>query len=179
MTETKMAETQNNISPATRIVTIAVAVLATSGLVNTVSAQQSAGVTVDVDSCLDLKSRDEQLACYEARVNEVLQAQEAAGNVSAPPASAAPARPAAVSAPAEAADEDQIEFVASITALREILPNQFEISLDNGQVWRQSRPKRYNLYLGAEVTLRPGRWGPSYRLTDPKVGNFVQVKRVK
>lgn len=71
------------------------------------------------------------------------------------------------------------EIVAQITSVRKVGPDTYEIQLDNGQIWRQNRPKRYLLLEGAEVRLNPTHWGSSYRLTDPNVGGFIQVGRVR
>lgn len=107
----------------------------------------------------------------ERRQREAAEAAEAAAEAAVAAAEAA----AAAADPSYAAGE----IVATITAFDEILPDAYQISLDNGQVWRQTAPKRYPLLVGAEVRLRPGGWGPSYRLTDPNVGNFIQVRRVQ
>lgn len=71
------------------------------------------------------------------------------------------------------------EFTATVMELRELEPNHWLITLDNDQVWRQNRPERYWLEVGAEVTLRSSPWGPSYRLTVPNRGGFIQVERVR
>ena len=77
------------------------------------------------------------------------------------------------------ANESAGEIVATITALREVEPNEYLITLDNGQVWRQNQPKRYFLLTGVEVQLQSTRWGPSYRLRDPNVGSYISVERVR
>ena len=208
--------------------------LAACGLAITSNAQLpdsgSSRVIVDVDTCVNLETREQQLECYGNRVNEVLRAREAQANANAnanvnepettivsdvtvepepsrasrsaerreareaetrqreadeAAAAAAAAVEAAVAAAAEAiaAAEDPSytagEIVAKITQLREMEPDAYFVYLDNGQVWRQNVPKSYLLRIGAEVRLRPGRMGPSYRLTDPEVGNFIQVRRVR
>lgn len=166
----------------------------------------SEGVNVDVTECLELETREQQIACYLARVDEAVEASEsnAAGDAATSQASGAPARaaqaepsrrptparqapqpaapPASAARDAPAAEEvedEEEEIVATITSLRELQPNTYVIDLDNGQVWRQSSPKRYFLRVGAEVHLVPTSWGVSYRLTDPNVGNFIQVERVR
>jgi len=90
---------------------------------------------------------------------------------------------AEAAAQAAAAAEDSSftagEIVATIAALREVEPNAYLITLDNDQIWRQDSEKPYLLRVGTEVRLRPSNWGTSYRLTDPKVGNFITVRRVR
>jgi hypothetical protein len=77
-------------------------------------------------------------------------------------------------------DPDEAEVVARVAALRETLPNSYVITLDNGQVWRQTRPQSYPLRPGAEVRIYPTSWGDSYRLTMPEArGGYVQVERVR
>lgn len=98
-------------------------------------------------------------------------------------AAATAAEAAEAAAQAAAAVEDPGyaagEIVAKVTALREIVPDAYLITLDNGQIWRQHFEKSYLLRVGSEVRLRPSNWGPSYRLTDPTVGNFIVVRRVR
>jgi hypothetical protein len=191
----------------------------TGGLAFTVDAQQSDGLLVDVDACIELEAREDQLACYEERVNEVLRTRNSEADSSGREATAdsdvAPepeesrtsrraerrearlaeqrrielerrqqaAEEAAIAAAEAAAaleDADYTagEIVAEVVEIREMEPDAYMITLDNGQIWRQSQPKRYPLFIGATVQLRPSPWGPSYRLTDPNVGNFIQVRRI-
>lgn len=207
---------------------IITAAIAAYGHPLTSNAQSDGPVLIDVDSCIELPTRAEQLECYEQRVNEALAAQGGAdaSNASEPAAAetreadsapelsraerraerreareaerrareidrrqqeaaeaAARAEEAALAAAeaAAAVEDDSFtpgEIVARIVDFREIEPNAYIITLDNGQVWRQSTPRRYNLIEGAEVRLRPTRYGPSYRLTDPNVGSFIQVRRI-
>lgn len=199
--------------------TLAAALCMTGALALTSHAQQSDSVLVDVDACIELESREDQLACYEERVNEALRMRESeaeSAGVAAAAESDATLEPedsrtsrraarrearlaeqrqadlerrqraaeeaaiAAAEAAAALADPNYTagEIVAEVTALREIEPDGYLITLDNGQIWRQSQTKRYPLFVGATVKLRPSPWGPSYRLTDPNVGNFIQVRRI-
>jgi hypothetical protein len=187
----------------------AAALIACASIAGVINAQPASvpaeSVNVDISDCLDLETREQQIACYLARADEAVEAHvpgaTAAGNhdpgepsgASSPARSdppSAPNRPAqpqsrqqpappAAAAASEAPDEAETEIVATITSVREVQPNVYAIELDNGQAWRQSSPKRYFLREGAEVRLVPTRWGESYRLTDPDVGNFIQVERVR
>lgn len=162
--------------------------------------QRSGSVVVDLGDCVDLETRERQLECYENRVAEVLETrdsqEDAAGSATttAPEAAsespradrrdpgAATTEPSDRPAPAvvrEAPTDEADEIVATVTKVQEVEPNAYLIYLDNDQVWRQNRPKRYPLFAGAEVRLSPTHWGPSYRLTDPNVGSFIQVERVR
>ena len=69
--------------------------------------------------------------------------------------------------------------MATITALRETVPNAYLITLDNGQVWLQNHPQEYLLQPGQRVTLRATRWGHSYRLSGDSLNGFIQVERVR
>jgi hypothetical protein len=214
-----MTERQKNNTPLTHRFAAAATFLVVYGLVLTSHAQPTEGVLVDVDACLALETRAEQLACYEERVNEALRARESGASTSErQPAArnAAAAEPdesslsrraerraeraadrqqrelerrqraaaeaALAAAEAAAALEDPNhtagEIVGEIVELGEMEPDAYIITLDNGQIWRQNQPKRYPLFVGSRVELRPSTWGPSYRLTDPTVGNFIQVRRV-
>ena len=59
------------------------------------------------------------------------------------------------------------------------MPNAYLITLDNGQVWRQTVPMSYRLREGAEVRLYPSQWGDGYRLTDDNLRGYIQVERVR
>ena len=101
-----------------------------------------------------------------------------------PPATAASSAPAAAketqsSSSAGNSKEPPPDIVATITALHETVPNAFVITLDNGQVWRQSYPESYFLRPGMRVTLRSSKWGSAYRLNAEGLNGFIQVQRVK
>jgi hypothetical protein len=136
-------------------------------------AQETGDGAVSVDTCANLGTREQQLECYEDRVNELRRELGADGDSNEQETTVAGDAPAGAEARAER------EIIANITAIREMEPDAYLITLDNGQTWRQSTPKRYLLRVGAEVHLQPSTWGSSYRLTDPNVGNYIQVTRVK
>jgi hypothetical protein len=71
------------------------------------------------------------------------------------------------------------EVHAKVTELRETVPNAFLITLDNGQVWRQTRPDPYlSLRVGQDVRIFFSRWR-TYRLDSPQMRGFLQVERVR
>lgn len=74
---------------------------------------------------------------------------------------------------------DEPEFSGTITDLRETIPDRWVITLDNGQVWQMNQSKRYPLRVGLDVRVYPTRWGPSYRLSAPDHGGYVQVRRAR
>jgi hypothetical protein len=71
------------------------------------------------------------------------------------------------------------EVRAKVAELRETVPNAFLITLDNGQVWRQTRPDPYlSLKVGQDVRIYFSRWR-AYRLESPQMRGFLQVERVR
>jgi len=160
-------------------------------------AQGADSLTVDVGECVSLASPEERFACYERQVGAARTAPaasppdtRAAGSGPAAPASGPEpdsvtgARPAAVgdaapSAAPQAAATEPLEFVATVTSLRQTVPNSYVITLDNGQVWRQSYAEWYPLRPGQTVRVRPSRWGGTFWLTADEANGFIQVKRVR
>ena len=65
-----------------------------------------------------------------------------------------------------------------MTALRETVPNAYLITLDNGQVWRQTVPQYYPLRPGSDVRIYYSRWR-AYRLTSPERNGYIQVERAR
>jgi hypothetical protein len=161
-------------------------------------AQSAESVTIEVGECVKLASPEERLACYERHVESDAQKKRAAspaptsapaGEARAPAPAAAPAVPPPSSARAAQAQRraeppskpsaNPDEFVATVTTVRETVPDYLLVTLDNGQVWRQTRSQNYKLQPGQHVTLRGTRWGKSYRLTADELSGFIQVERVK
>ena len=163
------------------------------GAADAVLAQSSDDLTVDLGECVNLESAEERFACYEARVNAVLEEREpAAANEPADrPSEPAPqsARTRAESADASGVSDagaaanddgsDSNEVFGTITDLRETIPNSYLITLDNGQIWRQVRPKWYPLRPGLKVRIYPTRWGGSLRLTAVDGNGYIQVQRAR
>lgn len=80
---------------------------------------------------------------------------------------------------ARAADREQRELTSQVVAVREIQPGRVEVTLANGQVWRQTGTDRYNLLVGHEVRLYPSGFGRYFRLSSTKARGFIQVERVR
>ena len=142
-----------------------------------VLAQDAASVTVEVGECVNLPSPEDRFACYERQV-------EAARTAPTPaPAAAAAGTTSSRPEPAsedktEKADASQ-EIVATITAAQQTVPNKYVITLDNGQIWRQTYAERYPIRPGLKVKLHPSRWGGTFSLTAEEHGGFIQVERVR
>jgi hypothetical protein len=71
------------------------------------------------------------------------------------------------------------EIVSRVAALRETVPNAYVITLENGQVWRQTVPKQYSLRPGHEVRIYGTRWGTALRLAATELKGYIQVERVR
>jgi pyruvate/2-oxoglutarate dehydrogenase complex dihydrolipoamide acyltransferase (E2) component len=105
----------------------------------------------------------------------------------AAPAAAAPSAPAERNVRAEDArvangdSADSPALTGTIVALREIVPNRWLITLNNGESWRQTFAERYPLQIGQRVELtRNNRFGgKSYRLTAAGVNGRIQVEPVR
>ncbi len=76
-------------------------------------------------------------------------------------------------------DAAEGQYLGTITAIRERIPDSYVITLDNGQIREQAAPKRYPLRPGLEVRLYATNWGKSYRLTGLGSGGHIQVRRVR
>jgi len=139
-------------------------------------AQGADSVTIDVGECVNLQSPEERFACYERNVKAASSAPAAV-----PPAGAREADSDAAPAPAPApsGEPDPQEFVGTVTALRETVPNSYVITLDNGQVWRQTYAEWYGLRPGQTVRIRPSRWGGTFWLSVDELNGYIQVKRVR
>jgi hypothetical protein len=160
-------------------------------------AQEADNVTVDVGECTDLESPEERFACYEARVKAELERRDPGAAATAPesPAEEPPSQQTtetsktdqSVAAPAEEPlkdeeprkPEESREIIGTVASVRETIPNNYTITLEDGQVWRQTYPKEYRLRAGHRVTIYPTRWGNSYRLESDSVRGYIQVERVR
>ena len=171
--------------PGLRIAGIAV-LAASVGAVRAAGAQQEEALkNVDVSQCVGLATPEERLACFEARVAAAGGGRAASG---APAAGSAPAAASGTAAAASSSrgrgGEDDVETAdppdihAKVAALRETVPNSYLITLDNGQVWRQTEPEAYPLRQGSDVRIYVSKWG-GFRLSNPVLRGFIQVERVR
>jgi hypothetical protein len=74
-------------------------------------------------------------------------------------------------------EREYVEIVATVTELRQTVPNAYVITLDNGQVWRQPHPMPYPLRTGLVVRVRETKFG--YRLSAPELHGQINVERVR
>jgi hypothetical protein len=166
----------------------AVALLALCGVA---VAQSSADTAAAIEACAQIKEQALRLECFD-KLAQPAPARSAEAAAVAPPAAVDPQRRAAAPPPApapaanvptkrqaRAADREESEVLSSVAALREIQPGRVEVTLANGQVWRQTYSDSYNLRVGHEVKIYPSGFGKSFRLTSIEVRGFTQVERVK
>jgi len=157
---------------ALRIVGLA-AIVASAAAVGLATAQAPGpAVSVDVSECVKLTTPEERLACFEAQVEGAKTATPA------PAASGSQGSDAVEFGTAGDEEPEVAEIQARITDLRETVPHSYVITLDNGQVWRQTVPKYYPLQAGHPVRIYYSRWR-SYRLTNDTLKGFIQVERVR
>ena len=149
------------------------AVVASAAAIGLADAQAPGpAVSVDVSECVKLTTPEERLACFEAQV-------EGARNAPVPATSGSANSSEAVEFGQGGDQEPEVqEIEARITDLRETVPHSYLITLDNGQVWRQTVPKMYGLREGIPVRIYYSRWR-AYRLTNDQLKSFIQVERVR
>jgi hypothetical protein len=158
-------------------------------------AQGSADSASAIAACARITEEAARLQCFDelARQAPGRSAESAPGpptavneaqRSGAPPPTGADAAPIsgeseASGREARAAERAEREFTSSVTALREIQPGRVEVTLANGQVWRQTHSDRYALLVGHEVKLYPSGFGKYFRLSSMESRGFIQVERVK
>ena len=157
--------------------------------------QGSADSASAIAACARITEETARLQCFDelARQAPGRSAESAAGpppaatelqRSAAPPPTGSDAPPISADSEASgresrAAEAAEREFTSSVTALREIQPGRVEVTLANGQVWRQTHSDRYALFVGHEVKLYPSGFGKYFRLSSTESRGFIQVERVK
>jgi hypothetical protein len=159
-----------------RLAAVAVIVAGAAAIQSAAAQEAGETVSVDVSECVKLTTPEERLACFESRVQSVRGSPTVP--VAAPPASTT--APAGSDAGKDGVDEavQPADIRATVAGLRETVPNSYLITLDNGQVWRQTVPKMYPLRQGDRVRIYYSRWR-TYRLTSDQLKSFIQVERVR
>jgi hypothetical protein len=150
------------------------AIVASGAAIGSTAQEPAAPLSVDVGECIKLATPEERLACFEAQVEDARNPPTAAGA----PAAAGNAAPANGRSLQSREDAEPQDIHAKVAELRETVPNAYLITLDNGQVWRQTVPKRYPLRPGDDVRIYYSKWR-TFRLTNDKLRSYVQVERVR
>jgi hypothetical protein len=130
-----------------------------------------------IAECAAIESAVARLDCFDALARK-MRAAEPGRVVTVPPPEVERAeRPSR--SEGRAADRVEGEQVSQVASLRQIQPGRVEVTLTNGQVWRQTNSDRYNLLVGHEVRLYPTGFGEYFRLSSTKARGFIQVERVR
>jgi hypothetical protein len=166
------------------------------------------GIRAELDACRALADDGERLACYDRATGRILAraaAPEPAPAAAAPPASAPAAATTAAAAAAtdaapapvatdnfgrervlaaeEAKRREQEtravgELSANVTGIDTRMDGLMTITLDNGQVWRQTRPdSMFRLKTGDRIKIQPGAL-KSFILSGPS-NRSTRVSRVQ
>ncbi len=80
-----------------------------------------------------------------------------------------------------AQSENERALLSSITALQQVRPKTYYISLSNGQVWRQEGMQIMAFFhVGDDVRIEKGALG-SYHMSTARIGakNWVDVTRIQ
>jgi hypothetical protein len=161
------------------------------------------GIRAELDNCRSLANDAERLACYDRAAGRILAQPVTPAPAPAAAAAAAPAAAAtaAANAPAstpgaadnfgrervlaaeEAKRQEQEtreigELSANVTDIDTRMDGLMTITLDNGQVWRQTRPdSMFRLNTGDRVKIQPGAM-KSFILSGP-TKKSTRVSRVQ
>jgi hypothetical protein len=156
-------------------------------------AQAAGDLSIQVGECVELTSAAERYACFERQVDAALTEEaETANHAGARGTQGAAidtqvrdsdspsdAEPSTRAASAAEEDGQPGDIVSTIAALDERLPDQYVITLENGQTWHQMTSKRYALRVGQRVRVYSTHWGNSYRLAAEELKGFIQVERLR
>lgn len=122
--------------------------------------------------CMDIDDADERVACYDT-VMETTESNPAAAPV--PPDRATKQ----TRTKTKDTEEKAREITASITRVTELARGNVQISLDNGQVWRENRADRRSSYkVGDRITITQGSLG-SHRLKSHRTGLINKVHQIE
>jgi hypothetical protein len=159
-------------------------------------AEGTSQLPANVAACANIPDTMQRASCYDREVAALSKAPVPAIPTrppSASPSGVAPPAPAPAPAPAEfgvdslerkaraTSEPASVTLKATVTSLREPRPGVYVITLDNGQVWRQSEPRiSFLLKTGDGVSLKRGTLD-AYRLWRDADGakNWVRVSRVR
>lgn len=143
--------------------------------------QDAAGIVARMETCREKREDKERLACYDAVVGPLAEAQRAGRLIVLDRNEVIKERRRQFGL---VNDDERATGVASVTELtatvRELAPapayGRTHIALDNGQVWESVGPLRRRPKVGESVKLRMGTLG-AYRLEFE--GGGAQIKRIR
>lgn len=163
-------------------------------------------IRAELDTCRSLANDSERLACYDRAAGRILAktaapepAPSAAAPVTAAPAATGPAAAATAAVSTSGAEdnfgrervlaaeetkrkEEQTRAIGELSAIATDIDTRMDglmtITLDNGQVWRQTRPdSMFRLKTGDRVKIQPGAM-KSFILSGPS-NKSTRVSRVQ
>jgi hypothetical protein len=159
-----------------------------------------AGVTLAADATLDAVRRCAQVAdslqrlvCFDRAIAPAATAPVAAAPAAAPAAATPlPANQATPPAPAlgdesvrrkvrARAESAPTRLTAAVSAMKELRPGVFRLTLDNGQVWEQAEAESlFSVKVGDSVQIDKGKLG-GYQMARVSNGRsgWVRVIRLK
>ena len=168
-------------------------VAGTAAVASKASAQTAKSVIVDIGECVGIESPETRFQCYERAAEGATQrrptppSEPPLPDEQPLPSAQSPVdvdsqttNPAGREPPSteSRASERPDEIRSVITELRETLPSTYLISLENGQVWRQTHARTYRMRPGMAIRIYPTR-GSAYRLSAAELNGFIQVERVR
>ncbi len=151
---------------------------------------QPAALAAQLRDCLALTDNLSRLTCYDTLARQQLPAAgENTVTPAATPAAAAP--PTATSngsrvesfgqtqARVEAAEDGAETLVDVVVEARRVEPTKWQLTLQSGQVWRQTVGKSYLIRQGDRVRISPSSWGEDFRLSVDGSRSYIQVRRLE
>jgi len=70
-------------------------------------------------------------------------------------------------------------LVDKVTSIRQVETTKVQLTLESGQVWRQTVGKTFMIRKGDSVRISGTNWGNDYRLTVEGKPGFIQISRVQ
>ena len=158
---------------------------------------QPAALDAALLECLGLTDNLARLTCYDnlargRQSNDTAQAQQPASTPVATNTAVAPTpapAPAVASEPTPVAEFGQpaarVEpdaegaeiLIDRVVEARRVEPTKWLLTLQSGQLWRQSVGKSYVIRPGDTVRISPSSWGSDYRLSVEGRRGYIQVTR--
>ena len=132
-----------------------------------------------IEACAALRRDSERLACYDKAVALIKAGDEGGQAPSAENMFGANSEITAPDNRLPAVKREELKQISgSVTSLRRGDDGMIQLTLDNGQIWRQQDSDvRLAVATGDQVTIVRGAMG-TFRLTD-KTGRFARFKRVR
>lgn len=72
------------------------------------------------------------------------------------------------------------ELISNIVEIEQLRARKVQLTLANGQVWRQKNIANYRLRVGYEIRIYPSGWGSnSFRLSSRRLGGYIPIERIR